>query len=261
MKVFAGSRATPAMAPRWMPSVVLVLAAVITASCGAVSQDRSSAASGAAGGRAVAVPAKSCLLSRNALLGPDVPGFAAFVGFPDVSLPVRSVTTHPLWFQRDYVCGRYYGFVITAALKGRYRQQNNATARAAHYPIRKWPYVPLTGDIVAQLRHRVLEIYEGVYQFHSVAAARAYLMVVRGGTPATPVRTASVPESFEAGSSVLGPDRGTDEHVIRVSGQMGAVDVTASLQGGQSLTWRDVRPYWQQAWNRLRNSQVFGTRR
>jgi hypothetical protein len=259
MKVPTGSRATPAVAPRWMPSIVLILAAVITASCGAVSQDRPSASSGAAGGRAVPVLTKTCLLRRNALLGPDVPGFAAFVAFPDVSLPVRSVTTHPLWFQRDYVCGRYYGFVITAALKGRYRQQNNATAKAVHYPIGKWPYVPLTGNIVAQLRHRVLEIYEGVYQFRSVAAARAYLMVVRGGTPATPV-TASMPGSFEATSSVLGPDRGTDEHVIRVSGRMGAVDVTASLQGGQSLTWRDVGPYWQQAWNRLQNSQVFGTR-
>jgi hypothetical protein len=255
------ARAGASPAWRWaLPlAAALGLTAVVLTSCSRTTAGSAVAAVSSSPGRgtSASVPATSCQLGRAALLGPRLPGFAAFVGFSQVSLPVRSVTAHPLWFQRDYVCGRYYGFVTTAALRGAYRRQNNATARAAGYPIRKWPYVPLAGGIVTRLRHGVLEIYEGVYQFRSAAAAHAYLRVVRGGPATTRVTGATIPGSFTATSTVLGPHPGTDEHVIRVTGQVGTFDVTASLQGGQSLAWPDVRPYWQQTWNRLERINDF----
>ena len=233
MRGLTEGRVRAASARRWALPLALGLTAVIMTSCdGTTAGTPLTAVSGSPGhGTPGVIPATSCNLRRAALLGPDVPGFAAFVGFSQVSLPVRSVTAHPLWFQRDYVCGRYYGFVTTAALRGVYRRENNATARAARYPIRKWPYVPLTGEIVARLRHSVRDI-RGRVPVPLGRRRPRILLVVRGGPATTPVTETAIPGSFVATSTVLRPDP-ADEHVIRVTGQIGAFEITASLQGGQ----------------------------
>ncbi len=225
---------------------VVALTALTASSCGT--------ASGTAGHdpSSPGLSATSCALrGPDVLTVSDISGYDGFVGFSSVALPIRSRATQPLWFQRQYVCGKYYGFIARAAVTGPYRRQNNARAKAVHYPIGKWPYVPLTGGIVRNLGHRVLEIYEGVYQFQSAAAAKAYLAVIRGGSPPDVVSAATIPPGFVALATVLGPDSKADEHVIRISGRIGSFDVVASLQGGRSMLWSDAGPYWQKIWGLL----------
>jgi hypothetical protein len=152
---------------------------------------------------------------------------------------------------RKYSCGSYYGFIARIALKGKFRAENNASARAAGYPIGKWPYVPLTGRIISALPRGVLEIYEGAYRFTSPAAAAAYVTVVRGDF-ADHIAVAGLPARFAAATQVLGTDRHNSERQIAVIGRLGNMAITVWLQGGEKLTWSDVAGYWKDSWSRLR---------
>jgi hypothetical protein len=197
--------------------------------------------------------AAQCPLPARAFLQPaDVPRLAEFLLYPRVSqLPIHTLAFRPLWFVRKYSCGRYYGFIARIALKGRFRAENNADARAVGYPIKKWPYVPLTGAIITALPHGVFEIYEGAYRFTSPSAAAAYVKVVRGDF-ASHIAVAALPAGFAAATQVLGTDRRISERQIAVIGRLGNLAVTVWLQGGEKLTWNDVAGYWQDTWARLR---------
>jgi hypothetical protein len=68
-----------------------------------------------------------------------------------------SLPGHPSSLQLQYVCGEFNGFIANIALTGVYRQENNERARQFGYPLEKWPFTPLNGQIVEQHKHRVLE--------------------------------------------------------------------------------------------------------
>lgn len=199
-----------------------------------------------------AATAKCPLSARAFLQSVDVPRLSEFVRYPRVTqLPIHELAFKPQWFVRKYSCGSYYGFITRIALKGRLRAENNASARAAGYPIRKWPYVPLTGAIISALPHSVLEIYEGAYRFTSPSAAAAYVKVLRGDF-ADHIAVVALPAGFVAATQVLGTDRRTSERQLAVIGRLGDIAVTVWLQGGEKLAWNDVAGYWNDAWARLR---------
>jgi hypothetical protein len=183
-------------------------------------------------------------------------GFTELVAMPDAALPVHWSGRHPLPFAGRYQCGQFRGFVTGLAMAGRYRRQNDQRARRLGYTLGKWPLVPLTGAIVAQRKHQVLEIYEGAYQFSSASAAAAFLRAESGGgqvpilagealrlqphpLAVTPAPGAVVTERL------LGPHAAADERAIYVGLRTGGLALTLSFQGGQALSWRDVSPYWQ----------------
>lgn len=157
-------------------------------------------------------------------------------------LPVRSRTPTDFGFEKAYLCGEFYGFITDAALSGVFRQQNNNAAVRAGYAITKWPYVPLSGAIVRDRGHQVLELYEGLYQFSSGRAAASFRKIVR--TNSGKAASYGVPGGFAAYTGILGANANTDEHVIRIDGQRGDYVVTVSIRGGRSLAWKDVAPYW-----------------
>lgn len=191
-----------------------------------------------------------------------LPGYTLMVNFRQAVLPIQSLPGHPLPFENRYACGQFRGFIISLALSGSYRQQDNARARALGYTIGKWPLVPLTGAIVRQQAHRVLEIYEGIYEFSSPAAAAAFLRAESGGAQAhiiaglgRSMEAHRLPVSMAPGVQVterlLGPLPAIDERAIYVGLRMSSYAITLSFQGGQSLGWRDVIPYWNTVWSRL----------
>lgn len=199
---------------------------------------------------------------RDFVSAASLPSYTEFLSLGKTALPVQSQINHPLSFQRQYACGEFEGFVTNLALTGTYRQQNNARARQLGYTLGKWPLVPLTGPIVAQQAHRVLEIYEGVYEFASPTSAAAFLRTESGGSQAGIVAglaraVAAHPLSVRpaAGAVVterlLGPQRSSDEHAIYTGLQIKDFAITLSFQGGQALTWRDVTPYWDTVRSRL----------
>jgi hypothetical protein len=196
----------------------------------------------------------ACPVPAQAFLRPaDVPRLARFLDYRHVDqLPIHTQPLHPLWFVKKYSCGRYYGFIARAALRGRFRAENNASARSAGYPIQKWPYVPLTGAIVTALPHNVFEVYEAAYRFTSVAAARAYANVLRHNFRDYALPAGALPAGFSAGTALLGSNRRTSERQIGVVGQLANVAVTVWLQGGEQLSWPDVAGYWASTWRRLR---------
>lgn len=229
----------------------LLSAAVFAAGCGP-GGSHASREPGHATTHHVAAATARCPLPARAFLQPsDVSRLAEFVRYQQVTqLPIHELAFKPQWFVRKYSCGGYYGFIARVTLKGRFRAENNASARAAGYPVRKWPYVPLTGAIISALPHGVLEIYEGAYRFTSPSAAAAYVKVLRGDF-ADHIIVAALPAGFAAATQVLGTDRSTSERQLAVIGRLGDIAVTVWLQGGEKLTWSDVAGYWNDAWARL----------
>ncbi|HEX9624945.1 MAG TPA: hypothetical protein VF979_11250 [Streptosporangiaceae bacterium] len=171
-------------------------------------------------------------------------------------LPIHTLAVHPLWFVKKYSCGRYYGFITRAALRGRFRAENNAEARAVGYPIQKWPYVPLTGAIITALPHSVFEVYEAAYRFTSAAAAKAYTTVLRQNFRRYKLPSGALPAGFTVGTELLGNSGQTSERQIAIIGQLANVTITVWLQGGELLSWRDAARYWDSIWTRLRRLQA-----
>jgi hypothetical protein len=195
-----------------------------------------------------AVGSAQCRVTRSDLLTPaQVPGFTQFVAAPRSQLPVHGPPFGGApSFVRDYVCGEFYGFITDRALTGIYRQQNTALFRRYGYQPGKWPYVPLRGQIVADLSHQVLEIYESLYQFTAAAAVRTWLPVTENSSPYPMHRLAlTLAPGAVVIALLMGPDPATDEHAIYIAIPDGDYAVELLIQGGRSLTWADVRTYWE----------------
>lgn len=196
-------------------------------------------------GQAAAGDAQCRVTPSDLLMPAQVPGFTQFVAFPRAVLPVTYPAGHPPQSVRDYVCGEFYGFITNRALNGVYRQQN--TIYFEHYGYRpgKWPYVPLRGQIVADLSHQVLEIYENLYQFTTASAVKAYLPTTENSSP---YPTHQLALALAPGTVVItlqmGPDPATDEHAIYIAIPHGNYAIGLLIQGGRSLTWTDAEDYW-----------------
>ena len=236
---------------RYPVTAVIVIAVTLTAllsACSASAPAGRPALTPTSSSPAAAVAARGagCQVQRGDILSAsDMPGYTQFVGYPRMALPVKSRVGFPLWFERDYLCGELYGFITNVALTGPYRQENNARALQLHYPIQKYPYVPLTGSIVAGLPHNVFEVYEAVYQFSTSKAAVAFLQVTSQGSllPRT-LTIHGLPRGTIVVQHSLGMQPNVDESAIFLGIHIGDYAITVSFQGGRSLAWNDVQPYW-----------------
>lgn len=222
------------------------VAAVISAcSGGAASRTAATTGSSSIAGRATSERA-SCRVARSDLLTPaQMPGFTQFVDTPRAPLPVHTLRTSPPQFVRAYVCGEFYGFITHKALTGIYRQQNNAFARQYGYTPGKWPLVSLRGQIVKDLSHQVMEIYESIYQFTTPIAVKKYLPITENS--AYPMRRMALTLAPGAVvlAHVLGPDPVTSEHAIYIAVPDGDYAIELEIQGGRALSWTDVKSYWE----------------
>jgi hypothetical protein len=222
------------------------------ASAAASSPSSPSSASGSSSGSAATASA-GCGAGRGLLpTQSELPGFTQYVEFDHMQVPGSSAPGHPTLFQKQYVCGEFYGFVTNAALTGIYRQENNEQARQLGYPLEKWPYTPLSGPIVEQNKHRVLEIYAGLFQFKSEQAVAQFvdlgkpIQVLAGlaqqqddhELSVSPLPGSLVTEQWE------GTNPSSDELGISVRAPMADYVLTLSIQGGTDLDWNDVMPVW-----------------
>jgi hypothetical protein len=147
---------------RAVRAISIAIVALVTASCQAGSPAK------APTGSSRAAAQSGCGAERRFLpTQTDLPGFTQYVQYPTMQWPGTSLPGHPGSLQLLYVCGEFDGFVATIALTGVYRQENNERARKFGYTPGKWPFTPLTGQIVQQNEHRVLEIYTTLFQFKS----------------------------------------------------------------------------------------------
>jgi hypothetical protein len=239
-------------APSLLAAALALSAAVLTAvpACAARPAQAPGGVTTAAGHARCDGPGRALIPAAR------LPGFAELVTMPDAALPVHWSGRHPLPFAGRYLCGQFHGFVTGLAMTGKYRRQDDERARRLGYTLGKWPLVPLTGAIVAQRKHQVLEIYEGAYQFSSASAAAAFLRAQSGGSQvpvlageALRLQPHSLAVTPAPGAVVterpLGPHAATDERAIYVGLRTGGLALTLSFQGGQALSWRDVSPYWQ----------------
>jgi hypothetical protein len=231
--------------------VVLVTAACQAGPAAKPTAGASSPSSSSTGPAAVA--SAGCGAERRFLPAQsELPGFTQYVQFARMQVPGTSAPGHLAVFQKQYVCGEFYGFVTNAALTGIYRQENNEQARQLGYPIEKWPYTPLSGQIVERNEHRVLEIYAGLFQFKSAQAVAQFVDVgkpiqVLAGLAqrqddhqlsVSPLPGSLVTEQYE------GTDPSSDELGISVRAPIEDYVLTLSIQGGTDLDWSDVQPYW-----------------
>lgn len=238
-------------ASRWLHPVRTVIAGiaavVLMSACTSYAPHRPAAAAGSSStaGRA-ASSSRQCRVTRSGLLmSAQVPGFTQFVIEPRAPLPVHTSSIDPPQFVRNYVCGEFYGFITNKALTGTYRRQNIALARQYGYQPGEWPLVPLRGQIVADLSHQVLEIYESLYQFTTATAVKAYLPVTENSSPYPEHRIAlALAPGAVVIANMLGPDPRTDEHAIYIAVPHGDYAISLQIQGGRSLTWADVKDYW-----------------
>ncbi len=226
-------------------AISIAIAAVVTASCQAGSPARAPTGPSRAGAQSRCGVARRFLPTQT-----DLPGFTQYVLYPTMPWPGTSLPDHPGSLQLHYVCGEFNGFIASIALTGVYRQENNERAKQFGYPLEKWPYTPLSGQIVQQHKHGVLEIYTTVFQFKSKQAAEQF---VGTGQPFHSIAPAQVhdrqlPVSPLPGSVVTteyaGADIPSDESLITIRAPLGDYAVTLDLQGGTDLDWSDALPYW-----------------
>lgn len=138
--------------------------------------------SGALGARALLPPGSSssalCWVSpRSYLTSADIYHqthwkFTHWLTFRYTAFPIHD---NPLFppplVAADFEAGRTEGFLVNLSLSGAFRRQNNAKARRLHYPIGRWPYVPLMGPIVRGHPGSVLEVYEDNFAWRSLRGA------------------------------------------------------------------------------------------
>jgi hypothetical protein len=233
-----------------MSAVVIAgtaVAVLISACTGGAARPTVAYARSSGTARQAAAGTGQCRVTRGDLLTPaQIPGFTPFVAAPRAQLPVTGTPFAAPPFVRDYVCGEFFGFITNRALTGIYREQNTAFFRKYGYQPGKWPYVPLRGQIVADLSHQVLEIYESLYQFTNASAVKTWLPVTENSNPYPAHR---IPLALAPGAVVtaqlMGPDPATDEHAIYIAIPDGDYAVELVIQGGRSLTWADVQAYWE----------------
>lgn len=231
---------------RWLLVLpVAGLAFVVAAACSA-----RPAGTGSAGQSASA--SKGCRLSQSMMVA-DMPGFIAMFRRDNAPLPgSHGIVGHPRWDLTQYVCGQSNGFVAHVIMYGKYRAQDDAFARSLGYQVGKWPLLPVIGQVVSALPHGVFEAYEEIFQFRSAAAARTWLVDARWEpVPPRNMTGVSLPAGFIARAGISGPDDGRHEHGIGISGQIGATVIVVSFNGGRQLSWSDVRPLWDMAYDRL----------
>jgi hypothetical protein len=223
----------------------IAIVALVTASCQSGSVAKAPTVSSSAGAQSGCGTERRFLPTQK-----DLPGFTEYVQYPKMPWPGTSLPGHPSSLQLQYVCGEFNGFIASIALTGVYRQENNEQAKQSGYPLEKWPYTPLNGQIVQQNQHRTLEIYTTVFQFKSTQAAEQF---VGTGKPFRSIAPAQVhdrqlPVSPLPGSVVTteyeGADIPSDESTITIRAPIGYYAVTLDLQGGTDLDWSDVLPYW-----------------
>jgi hypothetical protein len=233
-----------------MGIVVLVTAACQSGSVASVS--KSAAATRVRGAPTTATQAICGAARRFLPTQSELSGFTQYVQYPTMEWPGSSAAGHPNVFQLQYVCGEFNGFIANIALSGVYRQENNEQARKLGYAPGKWPITPLSGQIIKQNPHRVLEIYVTLFQFKSANVAVQYvatgkpIKVLAGlalqyhnrEIPVEPLPGALVTTEYE------GADIPTDESQITIRAPMGTYVITLDLQGGTDLDWSDVLPYW-----------------
>jgi hypothetical protein len=219
--------------------------AILASACAGGTAGHSGATSRPADTAGKAAGGVRCRVTPSDLLtSAQLPGFTQFVTGSKALLPVHYLASNEPQFVREYVCGEFYGYIINRALTGIYRQQN--TSYFEHYGYRpgKWPYVPLRGQIVTDLSHQVLEIYESFYQFTSAAAVKAYLPVTENSPYTIRRLTLALAPGAVVISHLLGSDPATNEHAIYIAIPHGDYAVELEFQGGRSLTWADVEGYW-----------------
>lgn len=223
--------------------VSIASVALVTASCqaGSVAKAPDSTRTAAAqetGAPTAATPPRCGAERRFLPAQSQLPGFTQYVQYPHMLWPGTSLAGHPNSFQVQYVCGEFYGFIANIALSG--------------YAPGKWPLTPLTGSIVRQNKHGVLEIYATLFEFKSAHVAAQYIdaqkpVKVLAGL-ALQYDDRQIPVNPRPGSLVTteyeGADVSSDESQITIRVPIGDYVVILDLQGGTDLDWNDVLPYW-----------------
>lgn len=151
----------PAM--RWLCSVVPMLALIAGGWWSGSSARGTTWARSGAQWSGTAQARTNCTATRELMAPRAFPAMVQLLPDHQVGLPGHWNVTGPVpEVEKEFECGAFEGYIVRNALHGKYRRENNAFARRMNYPIRKWPYVPLRGEIVQDEPTSVLEIYEGL---------------------------------------------------------------------------------------------------
>jgi hypothetical protein len=228
-------------------------AGAIAAMCAAVLACVSACGAAAAAPQSGQGPGR-CRLSA-AIIPAGLPGFAKYRTLSRMPFPGRPRPgAPPSLAQREYLCGEAEGFLTGISLTGKYRRENNEQARRLGYKAGKWPSTPLSGAIVTEQRHKVLEVYVSVFQFRSAQAAEAYVHPPRPGPQVTgglafqlrprPLGGLHLP-GVAAFRQPLGTSPTKDEMDITVKLPLKNYVLVLALCGGESFDWNDAAPYWE----------------
>jgi hypothetical protein len=173
-----------------------------------------------------------------------LPGFTPFIPVRLTSFPFKGMPPGPVYVV-DFIKGYMHGFVIDAALTGRYRAENDAQTRALNGTVQQWPNVPLAGSIVHEIPG-TLEVYEYLWDFGLPPAAQAWLTdrklnEIMNQYPQV-VAPAGVPPGFVVYRYAFTDPTDAPEHVVVTFGVRGSIGFSLSVQGGDQLSWADARP-------------------
>lgn len=180
---------------------------------------------------------ESCLADGAALIDVSyLPGFDLMVDQQFATAPVKGISDPSRSFVRDFRSGRIVGFIADIAVTGPDRTSEDARAAALGYEIGRFPYVPLTGDVVTH-SDGLLEVYDSAFEFASAQAARDWselMMTSKLAVGGELVTLDGVPPQATVISSFVGPNDGFHErdYTVLVVGER--LVLRLEFQGGPS---------------------------
>jgi hypothetical protein len=217
--------------------------------CGSSNALGGTAAPGSTSPAAPSAPAPkrttSCLDAPGVMINDALlPGFTPYIPVSLTPFPFTGMAPGPVYVV-DFVRGYMHGFLIDAALTGRYRAENDARTRAGNGTVQQWPIVPLSGSIVHEIPGP-LEVYEWLWDFGVPSAAQAWLTdrkqnQIMSQYPQI-MSPAAAPPGFVVYRHVLITYPSDDEHAVTAFGVRGSIGLTLTVQGGDHLSWADARP-------------------
>lgn len=190
----------------------------------------------------------NCAVSTAAF--PAGTTYGRFVQLVDQTMnasPVhQSQLTTPGPLQRNFQNGRLIGWLNAISLQNPYRQEEDAEARSLHYTIGRFPFVPLSGNVVRD-QPGLLEVYVTHMVFTDEATALQMLDVFRTSNASYAIHNSTLGQDLPLNthwSAYL--QRGATaetETYLGVAFVHGDTYVSVSFQGGRGVNQQLVHGY------------------
>ena len=194
-----------------------------------------------------------CATSNSAFLSQEE--LSGFVVIVDESVHSGTTLSSSASSAPNSSSGRLVGHLNSKSLGQPYRAQEDALAHSLNYTVGKFPFVPLSGQIVTDTPG-LLEVYESHFVYGDEAVALATLQDFRASAAPGGGHVVAAPvlddiQSDHEVAVVVPPVSREKETSVRFAYAIDGVYVVLSFQGGDATNIQLITPLAKTSWSSL----------